>query len=279
MIYIVIPVFNRKHFTKECLLSLKRGTNQKYKVIVVDDGSTDGTADMLREEFPEVEVLFGDGNLFWTASVNMGIKHALQAGAEYVMTLNNDLEVAEDYIENTYNRMAEKPNAILGALEMDAGTREPAFGGEIVDFKLNKVRYLLQELPKEQQVGLHAVSQLPGRGLLIPRAVFEKIGLLDQERFPHYVADYDFTHTALRNGFELYVNYDAKLYTYPEESGERQNRQSKSLQNFYKHLFDIKGGGNLRDFTRFTLKNCPPPYIPYYLANGYARRIFGYMLK
>lgn len=279
MIYLVIPVFNRKHFTKECLLSLKRGTNQNYKVIVVDDGSTDGTADMLREEFPEVEVLFGDGNLFWTASVNMGIKHALQAGAEYVMTLNNDLEVAEDYIENTYKRMAEKPNAILGALEMDAGTREPAFGGEIVDFKLNKVRHLLQELPKEQQVGLHAVSQLPGRGLLIPRAVFEKIGLLDQERFPHYVADYDFTHTALRNGFELYVNYDARLYTYPEESGERQNRQSKSLQNFYKHLFDIKGGGNLRDFTRFTLKNCPPPYIPYYLANGYARRIFGYMLK
>ncbi|TPE43061.1 glycosyltransferase family 2 protein [Pontibacter mangrovi] len=279
MLYIVIPVFNRKNFTRECLLSLKRGTNQNYKVIVVDDGSTDGTADMLREEFPEVEVLFGDGNLFWTASVNMGIKHALQQGADYVMTLNNDLEVAEDYIENTYKRMAEKPNAVIGALEMDANTREPAFGGEIVDFKLNKVRHLLQELPKEQQVGLHAVSQLPGRGLLVPRAVFEKVGLLDQDRFPHYVADYDFTHTALRNGFELYVNYDAKLYTYPEESGERKNRQSKSLQNFYKHLFDIKGGGNLRDFTRFTLKNCPPPYIPYYLANGYARRIFGYMLK
>ncbi|AKD03918.1 glycosyltransferase family 2 protein [Pontibacter korlensis] len=279
MLYIVIPVFNRKNFTKECLLSLKRGTNQNFKVIVVDDGSTDGTAEMLREEFPEVEVLFGDGNLFWTASVNMGIKHALQQGADYVMTLNNDLEVAEGYIENTYKWMAQKPNAIIGALEMDAGTREPAFGGEIVDFKLNKVRHLLHELPKEKQVGLHAVSQLPGRGLLIPRAVFEKIGLLDQDRFPHYVADYDFTHTALRNGFELYVNYDAKLYTYPEESGERQNRQSKSLANFYKHLFDIKGGGNLRDFTRFTLKNCPTPYIPYYLANGYARRIFGYMLK
>ncbi|WP_299759209.1 glycosyltransferase family 2 protein [uncultured Pontibacter sp.] len=279
MLYIVIPVFNRKNFTKECLLSLKRGTNQNYKIIVVDDGSTDGTADMLREEFPEVEVLFGDGNLFWTASVNMGIKHALQLGADYIMTLNNDLEVAEDYVENTYKSMAQKPNAVIGALEMDAGTREPAFGGEIVDFKLNKVRHLLQELPKEQQVGLHKVSQLPGRGLLIPRAVFEKIGLLDQDRFPHYVADYDFTHTALRNGFELYVNYDAKLYTYPEESGERKNRQSKSINNFYKHLFDIKGGGNLRDFTRFTLKNCPPPYIPYYLANGYARRIFGYMLK
>lgn len=261
------------------MLSLRKGTNKDYKVIVVDDGSTDGTADMLRREFPEVEVLFGNGSLFWTASVNLGIRHALQAGAQYIMTLNNDLEVAPDFLENTYKFIPVKPSAVIGALELDALTREPAFGGEIIDFKRNKVRYLLQELPKDKQKGLHRVSQLPGRGLLIPRTVFETVGLFDQDNFPHYVADYDFTHTALRHGFELYCNYDAKLYTYPEESGERQNRKSKSVRNFYKHLFDIKGGGNLRDFTRFTLKNCPRPYIPYYLVNGYARRILGYVLK
>ncbi|MEJ8757031.1 glycosyltransferase family 2 protein [Pontibacter sp. H259] len=278
MIHIVIPVFNRKHFTRECLLSLQRGTNQNYKVIVVDDGSTDGTAEMLREDFPEVKVLTTEGNLFWTASVNLGLRYALQSGADHVMTLNNDLEVSEDFIENTYKWMKQKPNAVIGALEMDADTKEPACGGEIIDFKRNKVRYLLDELPKANQVGLHKVSQLPGRGLLIPRAVIEKIGLFDQDRFPHYVADYDYTHTALRNGFELYVNYDAKLYTYPEESGERKNRKEKSLKNFYNHLFDIKGGGNLRDFTRFTLKNCPTPYIPYYLINGVARRIVGYLV-
>jgi GT2 family glycosyltransferase len=209
----------------------------------------------------------------------MGIKHALQHGADYVMTLNNDVEMAPDFLEQTYRRAKEKPNAVIGALEMDAATREPIYGGEIIDFKTNTVRHVLQELPKEQQHGLHKVSQLPGRGLLIPRAVFEKIGLFDQDRFPHYVADYDFTHTALRLGFELYCNYDAKLYTYPEESGERQNRQAKSVKKFYNHLFSIKGGGNLRDFTRFTLKNCPPPYVPYYLVNGYARRIFGYLVK
>jgi GT2 family glycosyltransferase len=272
MIYIVIPVFNRKHFTKECLISLRKQTNQEFKVIVVDDGSTDGTAEMLKTEFPEVEVLFGDGGLFWTASVNLGIKHALKQGAPYIMTLNNDLEAAPDFIESTYKWMAQKPDAVIGALEMDAATKEPAFGGELV-------KYLLQELSKEEQHGLHKVSYLPGRGLLIPRAVFEKVGLFDQDNFPHYVADYDFTHTALRNGFELFCNYDAKLYTYPEESGERKNRQSKSIKNFYNHLFDIKGGGNLRDFTRFAVKNCPKPYLPYYLLNGYTRRVLGYVLK
>lgn len=279
MIYIVIPVFNRKHFTRECLVSLQRQTNQEFKVVVVDDGSTDGTADMLRTEFPEVEVLLGDGGLFWTASVNMGIRHALQAGADYVMTLNNDLEAAPDFIENTYKWIKEKPDAIIGALEKDAATKEAVYGGEIIDFKLHRARYLLQELPKEQQTGLHRVSRLPGRGLLIPRAVFENIGLFDQKNFPHYAADNDFTHMAARNGFELYCNYDASVYTYPEESGDIKNRKKKSLKNFYNHLFDIKGGGNLRDFTRFTLKNCPTPYVPYYLVSGYVRRIFGYILK
>lgn len=279
MIYIVIPVFNRKEYTRECLKSLQAQTNTDYKVVIVDDGSTDGTEQMLNEEFPEVHILKGDGNLFWTAGVNLGIKYALQSDASLVMTMNNDVICDKGLIENMYKWHAQKPTALLGALELDAETGEPIFGGERLDWKVNSVDYLLQMLPKDQQKGLHAVTHLPGRGLLIPRCVFEKIGLFDQDRFPHYIADYDFTHTARRNGFELYVNYDAKLLTYPEESGERQIRSSKNFKNYYKHLFDIKGGGNLRDFTRFTLKNCPPPYIPYHLANGYARRLFGYFLR
>ena len=63
MIYIVIPVFNRKQFTKDCLDSLRKQTDKRFKVVVVDDGSTDGTSDMLKEEYPEVHILYGDGNL------------------------------------------------------------------------------------------------------------------------------------------------------------------------------------------------------------------------
>jgi GT2 family glycosyltransferase len=279
MIHIVIPVFNRKKYTRECLLSLRAQSNQSFKVIIVDDGSTDGTEDMLRSEFPEVTVLKGDGGLFWTAGVNMGIRHALQNGADLIMTMNNDVVVDNKMIEQMYRWHKAKPQALLGALELDAFTNKPIFGGERLNWKLNKIEQVLDVLPESEQKGLHAVTHLPGRSLLIPKAVFEKIGLFDQERFPHYIADYDYTHTARRAGFELFVNYDARILTYPEESGERQLRSSKSFKNYYKHLFDIKGGGNLRDFTRFTLKNCPPTYVPYHLANGYARRLLGYFLK
>lgn len=279
MIHIVIPVFNRKEYTRACLESLQAQTNQNFKVVIVDDGSTDGTEQMLKEDFPEVDVLRGDGNLFWTAGVNMGIRHALKMGAENIMTMNNDIIVDKGLIENMYRWHKEKPEALLGALELDADTGKPIFGGERLDWKLSKVQQVLEVLPESEQKGIHQVTHLPGRGLFIPRVVFEKIGLFDEDRFPHYIADYDYTHTARRAGFELYVNYDAKILTYPEESGERQLRKEKSLKNYYKHLFDIKGGGNLRDFTRFTLKNCPTPYIPFYLANGYTRRLIGYLIK
>jgi len=279
MIHIVIPVFNRKEYTRACLDSLNAQTNQDFKVVIVDDGSTDGTDQMLKEDFPEVDVLKGDGNLFWTAGVNMGIRHALKMGAENIMTMNNDIVVDEHLIENMYKWHKEKPAALLGALELDIETGKPIFGGERMDWKLCKVDQVLDIISENEHQGLHRVTHLPGRGLFIPRAVFEKIGLFDQDRFPHYIADYDYTHTARRAGFELYVNYDAKILTYPDESGERQIRQEKTVKNYYKHLFDIKGGGNLRDFTRFTFKNCPPPYIPVNLVNGYTRRLFGYLIK
>lgn len=279
MLRIVIPVFNRKDYTRACLKSLQAQSNSSFKVIVVDDGSTDGTAEMLREEFPQVEVLKGDGKLFWTAGVNMGIRHALKLGAELIMTMNNDVLAEERLIEKMYYWHSQKPAALLGALELDAATHKPLFGGERLNWLFNTIDEVLPTLPADAQKGLHRVTHLPGRGLLIPRTVFEKIGLFDQHRLPHYMADYDFTHTARRAGFELFVNYDARLLTYPEESGERQLRKKKSLANYYKHLFDLKGGGNLRDFTRFTLKNCPAPYIPFHLANGYTRRLLGYFLK
>jgi GT2 family glycosyltransferase len=279
MIYIVIPVFNRMNFTRDCLNSLKEQTNKNFKIIVVDDGSTDGTSQMLKDEFPEVTVLRGDGNLFWTASVNMGIERALHEGADYIMTMNNDVIAPREYIQNMYKWMKTKPDAVMGSLEIDAKTKKIIFGGERINWITGSYLSLLEIIPEDQRHGLHAVTHLPGRGLFIPQKVFEKIGLFDQKIFPHYMADFDFTHKLLRHGYEMYCNYDAKLYTYPQESGDSINRQKKSLKNYYNHLFSIKGGGNLRNFTCYALRNCPGKYLPSYLIIGYARRVGGYLIK
>jgi GT2 family glycosyltransferase len=278
MLYIIIPVFNRWHYTRECLESLRLQTNQDFRTVVVDDGSTDETAAALAREYPEVEVVTGDGNLFWTAGVNAGIRRALALGADRVMTLNNDVVAAPDFVAQMLVAADQHPTAVLGALEFDANTGETIYGGERLDFRTNTRYDLLDEIPADQRTGLHPVTYLPGRGLLIPKAVTDKVGLFDEKRLPHYLADFDYTSVARRAGFPVYCNYDAKLSTYPEESGQTLTRKQRSLKGYFQHLFSIRGGGNMLNFTHFALKNCPKSYLPYFLLNGYARRLVGYFL-
>jgi GT2 family glycosyltransferase len=279
MLCIVIPVYNRLKFTRDCLESLENQTVRADKIIVVDDGSTDGTEEVLSEWYPDVVVLRGNGNLFWTASINMGIRHALLLGADHVMTLNNDTIASTTFVEKMIEASKQKPDALIGALDVDSTSKKPYYGGEILNWTWNTSKYLLDCLSKEQQKGLHECSLFPARGLLIPKDVFDAIGLFDEERLPHYMADYDFTLTAARKGFKIYCNYDAVLYTYPEEGGDHKIRKAKTWANYWKHLFNIKGGGNLKNFTRYTMKNCPPGSIVPSLFTGYTRRLFGFWLK
>lgn len=279
MIHIVIPVFNRKKFTRDCLASLRNQTYREFHTIVVDDGSTDGTGEMLRNEFPEATVLRGDGNLFWTAATNMGIRHALKEGTDFVMTLNNDTIAYEDFLEKMMFWAEKERDSLLGALGVDATTRQPAYGGEIIDWKWSSGTYLLDVLKEDERTGLHEVSFFPGRGLLIPRAVFEKVGLFDEKTFPHYAADNDFTLSAKQHGFKVYCNYDARIYIYPNASDARMNKISRSMRRYFDHLFSRKGGGNLKVYTQFVIRHCPKAEIPLALLVGYARRIGGYWMK
>jgi hypothetical protein len=69
------------------------------------------------------------------------------------------------------------------------------------------------------------------------------------------------------------------LLIYPEESGDAENRKKKSLKNYYNHLFGMKGGGNIKIFTKYAMRNCPLKYLGIFLLIGLIRRIGGYLIK
>jgi cellulose synthase/poly-beta-1,6-N-acetylglucosamine synthase-like glycosyltransferase len=88
IVHVLIPVHNRMDATLECVACLERQTYRDFRVVIVDDGSTDGTSDTLERMHPEVEVLRGDGNLWWTGAVHMGVEHILKSakGGDFVLT-------------------------------------------------------------------------------------------------------------------------------------------------------------------------------------------------
>jgi GT2 family glycosyltransferase len=276
-IYIIIPIHNRKDFTRACLCSLRRQSCHGFNIVIIDDGSSDGSSQMIEEDFPEVKLLRGNGNLWWTGATNVGVKYALQHGAKYIMTLNDDTIASEDFMEKMLFWAGIRPDALLGALMLSAETKEPVNGGSIVNWMTAGSTHLLDILKPHERHGLHEVSHLPGRGMLVPAKVFSKIGLFDGEHFPHYAADDDFSHRASRAGFRVFCNYDAKLFVYLDASGDAELRKHKSLKNYYHHLFGTKGGGNLKRFTIFAFRNCPKQYLVLFLPIGLIRRVFGYL--
>ncbi|MFW9928942.1 MAG: glycosyltransferase family 2 protein [Candidatus Thorarchaeota archaeon] len=271
-LYIIIPVHNRKLFTRECLLSLRNQTCKEFNVIVIDDGSTDGTEEMINSEFPEVILLKGDGDLWWAGATNLGVKYALAEGAKYVLTFNDDTVATSNFIEKMFYWSNKYPRALLGALSINIKNNKLYYGGELGNWKKANSIKLLDILSDEKKIGIHKVSHFPGRGLFIPAEVFLKIGFYDQKNFPQSLADDDFSFRAVENGYEIFCNYDSTLYVHPDSY----DKINFSFSDYYNHLFGIKGKGNLIFFNKFVLKHCPKKFLIFALIQGNSRRIFGY---
>lgn len=276
-LFVVIPVHNRREQTRGCLQRLGRQTRRDFRVIVVDDGSSDGTSEMIRSDYPDVQVLAGDGTLWWTAATNLGVKCALESGAGSVLCLNNDTQPALDLIERLLQTSAVHPDALIGASAVDTVTGRPCFTGERVRWWTAGAHSMLNDRKCSLERTIE-VSHAPGRGLLIPARVFLDIGLFDARHFPQAAADYDFTHRARRAGYGIICDRGAVLSFDSANSGGAAYYRKKGCANYARHLFTRKGDGNLRTFFWYAVRNCPLILLPVCLIAGLLRRVCGYPL-
>src|SRR5512140_2425898 len=177
-VFVIIPVHNRLQDTKLCLQSLRGQTYANLRIIVVDDGSTDDTETFIREHYPNVTLLTGDGNLWWTGAVARGVEHALNetAGQQgFTLILNNDVTFSDDLVERLVQNSLSNGPAIVNALAVDTGDKTTCVtsGAKMRSWVLNLSRHPFngQDYRTIDKRNV-AVDMLSGRSLLIPLQVF-----------------------------------------------------------------------------------------------------------
>jgi GT2 family glycosyltransferase len=216
----VIPTFNRAASLKNILHCLEQQVFGEYHVtllpVVVVDGSTDGTLDMLAMEFPGVAIVHGDGNWWYTRSVNEGIKKSRQLDCQFILTLNDDITFSPDYVDTLLrDHLLSGPDSIIGSVSLSAG--EPCLitfpGVSRIDFFLKEFNYIPKFSPIDESSlgGLKPSVVLSGRGILYPAKTFDRFGLYD-EKLVQYASETDFTYTASRQGIPVFISYDARVY-------------------------------------------------------------------
>lgn len=211
---IVILNWNGKKDTIECLDSLKQVTYSNYEILLVDNGSTDGSAEFLREYYPEIEIIENKKNLGFTGGCNIGIKKAMSYGADYILLLNNDVAVEPDFLDEMISVARINENiGILGTKinYYDDPDKIWAAGG-FINYWICLVAYYRMNKPDtERNSHEKDVDFVSGCAMLIKADVFQKIGLLD-ERYFAYFEDVDICLMAKKNGYGVRYVPSAKIY-------------------------------------------------------------------
>lgn len=282
-IFVVILNWNGKKDTIACLATLLKLKNQpaqggsKLKTVVVDNGSSDGSVEELEKRYEDIKILRNEKNLGYAEGNNVGIKYALTHGADYILLLNNDTLVNENFINELLKVMEE--NKKIGI----TGPKIYFAPG----FEFHKERYSQKELGKviwyaggiidwqniyASHRGVDEVDHgqynkeeetdfTSGCAMMVKREVFEKIGMFDPKYFLYW-EDSDFCQRARQAGFKIFYAPKAIVYHKNAASSEK---PGSVIHQYYqtrnRFLFGLKYANFrakmalLRESLRFLLKN------------------------
>ena len=115
-IYVVLPVHNRVNITSKFIECLKQQIYKKYHLVLVDDGSTDGTAEYVKKQIDNLTVLYGNGNLWWAGSLSEAYRYLSKieaADEDIVLIGNDDTTFDPDYFEKVINDRDLKPGTLV----------------------------------------------------------------------------------------------------------------------------------------------------------------------
>ncbi len=215
---LVTPVYNRRETTLQALRSLARinKAGLEVKIIVVDDGSTDNTSEAIRRDFPDVEIIRGDGTLHYAAGTNRGFAAALKYQPDYIVAMNDDAIFHQEFLQRLVACAEQNPRSVVGALLLLWDEPHKVFQ---VAPRWNTWRggwdlpYDLTALTIEKTA--FEVEGIVGNCVLYPRRAIEETGLMDEQKFPHGWGDIQYTTRMKKLGWRLLIEPRALVWCEP----------------------------------------------------------------
>ncbi len=191
---ILIPVFNRKPITLQCLELLGWTRDQSdWRVIIIDDASTDGTADAIRQQHPQVELVIGNGDLYWTGGMVAGMRRSLELGADVMIWLNDDTKPDEKSLRRLASIVREHPDWMVSSTSLVDG----------VEFNCHSLQ--AKAAPKTG-AEFDPADMLAGYQVAFSRQLVETIGYPDESRWPQTAGDSSYSYTANLKGFKVLID-------------------------------------------------------------------------
>jgi GT2 family glycosyltransferase len=265
---LVVPVHNNKEDTAEFLESVKGVAYPNYKIIIIDDGSTDGTEALIKEKYPYVILLKGDGSLWWSGATNRGIKKAIEVGADYVLLGGmNDTIVDSEFITALVDTAEKYPRSITlpKVYFYDDPKRLSFAGGDINWLKGGPTIIGAGEIDTGQY-DLECDIKHGGLGILVNTSFFGDIGMMDFKNFPMYWGDTDFTYRAYKKGYRIIYEPKSMIWHKLRSTVKKEFPNINSFLSVLIYLTtDIRSVQNFRTVVKFYSRHCPIYLIPYVL--------------
>jgi GT2 family glycosyltransferase len=214
LVFIIIVNWNGREITLDCLASLGHLAYSNMRIVVVDNGSSDGSAEAIANRFPEVAVLEMNENLRFAGGNNVGIRYGLERGAEMFLLLNNDTTVDPIFLSAMVSRLSSGAHVGMVAPKIYYHD-EPNriwFAGGTVSMWTGTMRHTgIREFDHGQYDTSREIEFASGCCMLVKREVIEEVGILD-ESYAIYTEDVDWCMRIRRKGHAIVYEPGARIW-------------------------------------------------------------------
>ena len=250
MIYVLLPVHNRKDITGRFVDCLLKQTYHNYHLLLIDDGSTDGTAEMVRDRVEHLTIIEGNGNWWWAGSLQQGynwLRSNRVNGDDVVLIMNDDTTFEKDFLAIGIEILGKYSNTLLGAQAYGLQSKRLTDSGVHVDWK----RFGFRQAQNREEINC-----LSTRGLFLYGHDFLRLGGFFPMLLPHYASDYEFTMRAHRRGMKLITDPSLRLNEDEQTTGQHVF-ESTSTRSHMKEVFSKRSVRNPIYATNLILLACP----------------------